>query len=473
MSGSAAAGGGAGAMPSRSLTQANSTRGQTSAPPTPVKQDRGRQPNVKNPNGTNLRSAKMTSRKRNQFETIRGHKTDPNSQAKGLWGPYNSDDNKSLICCWLCGFPIGNEINGFFPGTTKRTRHDPKHGDGWWGKGVGEHVAPAQYGFPLCGLYHDSYEITPDERQFLQKEMRWSHRYCNEIKSDLMFVTKPHGELLQIRNETIDWFVDQLWRGLVKKKNVYSYLKEQHGIDGGWIHLIHYWLDRMTRGNGSSWQDVVTQWKDHRKGFIKHCVNEFITDVNNHNDKNPTTLKTNYDKRKNMYPNHIIEREYQQLPSILTTSNNCYLIHNPEIEAGDMKRSIPQPADHVKAPELNDELTADEYNNTSNSEISDAENPLTRSKLFEGGGSGGDGGSGNGAGGGGGGESGGVQFTTTVYTKNGIPIPAGTVIFERPLFYSNGTEVPLGNLQGPKTIGGNRKRQTRRRKNHKRQTRKR
>ena len=209
MSGPAAlAAAGAGAMPvkdSTSLTRANSTRGQTSEPPSPEIQARGRQHsgrqhserkhNETQAKGTNLRRGKVTSRKRNQFETIGKHKTEPNSQAIGLWGPYNSPHNESLICCWLCGFPIGNEGTGIFPGTTKRTRHDPRHGDGWWGKGVGEHVAPAQYGFPLCGLYHDAYKsfMTQNEIQFLQKEMRWSHRYCNEIKSDLMFVTIPQG----------------------------------------------------------------------------------------------------------------------------------------------------------------------------------------------------------------------------------------------------------------------------------------
>ena len=253
---------------------------------------------------------------------------------------------------------------------------------------------------------------------------------------------------------------------------MYSYLKQEHGIEGGWIHLIHYWLDRMTRGNGIPWQEVVTQWKDQRKNFIKHCVNEFITDVNKHNNNNHATLKTNYDTRKNMFPNGINEREYQQLSSIPTTSNNCYRISANDPDKSANEREIVRDEYVPIAPNQNDELTVDEYNNTSNSEISAAENVRRREEnLFSG-----DGGAGGGGGGGAGGEDdggAGVQFTMTVYTKNRRPIPARTVIYERPLFYSNGTEVPLGKLNGPRTIGGYHMRQTRRRKNRKRQTRKR
>ena len=249
--------------------------------------------------------------------------------AAGLPGGGDGAAGGGGICCWLCGFPIGDMTSGIFPGTTKRTADytrrvgqtgKSKTTSGYWGMGVGEHILIPPWGYTYCGLWQPHYGRLADgspEKEFLKKEVRWAHRYCNVIKGYIKFASRIPGDLLRINNEVIDEFVENLWKGLINSAGNRSFLKPYHEVQGStsnWRSLLHYWIDKTK--DSQSFIAALEAWKVNRKEQIKLMVNDLVNAVNNHNrnqDNNPdgSVLEINFINR---FQNpHKDNRPYQQL----------------------------------------------------------------------------------------------------------------------------------------------------------------
>jgi len=220
------------------------------------------------------------TRSRDHVET-----SDAETQVTRLWG------DSIRHCCYICGFPIAGK-DGIFPYTkTKKTR------DPLMGKGAGEHILPAAAGFGYVGLFQTDYargisgEWNPRidkekfEKSFLKHEMRWAHQYCNKIKGNLLFTHFTLHLGLFPNIQSIRDFIDDLWRGQVDHAGRRVFYGGSYGIEGGWVHLIHYWLDRCsstTVDTEDKWRIYVKDWKEERVKHILKIVQDLCDEVNNH-----------------------------------------------------------------------------------------------------------------------------------------------------------------------------------------------
>ena len=201
------------------------------------------------------------------------------------------------ICCWLCGFPIGDMNTGIFPYTNKKTGEGvegPK-GDGYWGKGVGEHIVEPLMGSAFVGVYRTSYgdTMTKNEREFLKREIRWAHRYCNMIKWDLHMVTFRDGTL-RVRDgpkddpdKLIRYLVKNLFAGGVRVgrrdpgSRIFMGPEHQVRVRSGnnWRNLIAYFLDCI---DGYSLNEKLPVWIDSRIKEIRAILQDYCDVVNAH-----------------------------------------------------------------------------------------------------------------------------------------------------------------------------------------------
>ena len=244
------------------------------------------------------------------------------------------------ICCWLCGFPIADMASGIFPDSNKSTGV-AKRRKGWWGMGVGEHVLQPAPGTGYVGIFQRSYGMLNKtagearEKEFLKKEIRWAHRYCNTIKSTLLFVTRPHGELLEVvDSRVIVAFLADLWGGHYKPNGIdRGYLRDQQfevaSTNGGspWRNLIHYWIDRT---NGNNFKKKINAWIEYQTIAINLALQNLVDDVNLHNSRDPKVLDSNYNYRVRN-PKSGGLRSYQQQDYVPTMSNYCFEIIGHDI----------------------------------------------------------------------------------------------------------------------------------------------
>jgi hypothetical protein len=259
------------------------------------------------------------------------------------------EDRSLGICCWLCGFPIADMATGIFPNSNKLTGL-VKSQRGWWGMGVGEHVLQPAPGTGYVGIFQRSYGMLDKsplevrEKEFLKKEIRWAHRYCNTIKSTLLFVTRPHEELLKVvDSRIIEAFLADLWGGHYKANGIdRGYLRHQQfevaSTNGGspWRNLIHYWIDRT---KGESFEIKLTAWKEYQTIAINLTLENLVKDVNQHNSRDPKELHSNYNYRVRN-PKTEALRSYQQQDCLVAMSNYCNEI---------IRNDINSPGEHKEA----------------------------------------------------------------------------------------------------------------------------
>ena len=298
-------------------------------------------------------------------------------------------DRSLGICCWLCGFPIADMETGIFPNSNKSTGV-AKSRRGWWGMGVGEHVLQPAPGTGYVGIFQRSYGLLNKsveetyEKEFLKKEIRWAHRYCNTIKSTLLFVTRPHGELLKVvEHSIIHAFLTDLWGGHYKENGIdRGYLHNPQfqvaSTDEGnsWRNLIHYWIDRT---QGKNFKEKLLKWIEYQTIAINIALENLVRDVNYHNNKNPTILNSNYHQRVRDPKNEKL-RLYQQQKCYETSPNYCC-----DTITDDINRPGEQVA-HAGLPLVEEDLSNSQEEEENNGEITIDE---TESKTPPSGGGGG------------------------------------------------------------------------------------
>jgi len=231
------------------------------------------------------------------------------------------------ICCWLCGFPIGNNY-GFFPGTSLRTGEGylSGHAVGFWGTGVGEHILPALPGFGFVGIYQRSYRqlnntaAERNEKEFLKREIRWAHQYCNAIKWHYSMLTFKNNTL-EIIPKLISYIVKDIYFGnlRVSPERRPQRLDGEYSVTHNEIqhsNLIHYFINHCGM--------APSVWISIRIGEITRILTDYINCVHDHMDNYSVTRFNVYKFRiQNTDPSNPNIRKYQQLPTDICPTVNC------------------------------------------------------------------------------------------------------------------------------------------------------
>jgi hypothetical protein len=240
-----------------------------------------------------------------------------NSQAEFLWGKCGSPTSGGTIfyCC-ICGFPIIPDNKSFFPGETVGTV-DPK-----WGQGSAEHELYASKGYRYIGLYWKWVGMTPaqlteaglpngydDEnvKNFYRKEMKWSHWYCNNLKSNINILkwTDESKTNLEPHEENIRAIINRVWNGLTVPDSAIRSFSGK-GVEvklGGYTfsHLIHYFL-HITKPeeipNVDEWHKRVLNWKNNRLCAYKDRLNDMINTLKSIGGPDLSRLKHIISERK-------------------------------------------------------------------------------------------------------------------------------------------------------------------------------
>jgi hypothetical protein len=242
-----------------------------------------------------------------------------NSQAEFLWGTCGSPTStksKTIFYCCICGFPIIPDDEEVFPGKTVGTV-DPK-----WGQGSAEHELYASKGYRYIGLYWKWVGMTPDEltkaglpngyddenvKNFYRKEMKWSHWYCNNLKSNINILkwTDERKTDLEPHEENIRAIINGVWNGkTVSDKATRSFGGK--GVEvklGGYTfsHLIHYFL-HITKPDEIStedkWHTRVLNWKNNRLCAYKDRLNDMIATLKLIGGQDLSRLKNIISERK-------------------------------------------------------------------------------------------------------------------------------------------------------------------------------
>lgn len=115
------------------------------------------------------------------------------------------DINKAGIPCYICGIPMTKEFDGESPEC--------------------EHILPIYQASLLLKLYHNESEdgkraakkiISDYENKMYNLEYKWSHACCNQIKSDLSFLStikKKGSEEYSMSDKNAKKILDKIWEG--------------------------------------------------------------------------------------------------------------------------------------------------------------------------------------------------------------------------------------------------------------------
>jgi hypothetical protein len=238
-----------------------------------------------------------------------------NTQAEFLWGRCGSRTSRysrTIFYCCICGFPIIPDDEKVFPGETVGTV-DPK-----WGQGSAEHELYASKGYRYIGLY---WKLSPDElrqaglpdeyndnvKNFYRKEMKWSHWYCNNLKSNINILkwTDESKTNLEPHEENIRAIINRVWNGLTVPDSAIRSFSGK-GVEvklGGYTfsHLIHYSL-HITKPDEIStedkWHTRVLNWKNNRLCAYKDRLNDMINTLKSIGGHDLSMLKHIISERK-------------------------------------------------------------------------------------------------------------------------------------------------------------------------------
>lgn len=196
--------------------------------------------------------------------------------------------------CYLCGYPLVDyknpvNINGHDYGKFMKPnkQHNIDYGNPHiykklHGQRSPEHVLPAAIGYGLIGLWSPCIKGKTNVENFLRKEMKWSHYWCNEVKNDVLFITwKNDNESLPVPNHTnIRWMVDALWNGLTDKSRYYD-------ASNCWVfepfqkkryqNLVHYFVKNDTTLSATQPQKL---WKTRQTKAITDIIDDICKDLN-------------------------------------------------------------------------------------------------------------------------------------------------------------------------------------------------
>jgi hypothetical protein len=214
------------------------------------------------------------------------------AQAKYLWGDCQADND---FCCCVCGWPIIRNDESVFPGETVGT-HYPK-----WGRSSPEHELYASKGYRYVGLWWSVQKPSiagiplnnnrdPNYLNFLRKEMKWAHWYCNNVKNAVPVIkweVGPDGNRRLVPwIENIMWIINSVWRGVQHiKGRMEIRFKDQPGVEvnyGGkkYDHLIHYFVS--TKGPaGLSYNEKKINWKNSRLLSYINRLRDLIHNIEN------------------------------------------------------------------------------------------------------------------------------------------------------------------------------------------------
>lgn len=219
---------------------------------------------------------------RNEFEKSMSG-TD---QFEKLWDKQSKLGDERLIC-WLCGFPIcSNKEKG---------EAEDKYGAIFMDRTLvsfeGEHVLACKTGWCLLGLASDeNYKDLKllKERNAREKLMRLellpSHRYCNQVKSELHFVSWgkdsiSKGRKLVEREKALEWYLQACLNGIESESRFYLYPKSQVYYRGEVYDTpIRYFIDTLI--TGGSHMNKRKKWLERRFEFISQTI-EGICDIVN------------------------------------------------------------------------------------------------------------------------------------------------------------------------------------------------
>ena len=228
------------------------------------------------------------------------------------------------ICCWICGFPIADRVTGLFPHSGKHT-NDPLHGTG-----TGEHVVDSKQGYGYVGIYQREYECLSEgnEKEFLKREVRWAHRYCNKVKTFLLVTLVD--DVLKPVDRVAEALVDSLIHGGYRVSgNQRRFLNIGHQVrgdnDNNWRNLIYYFIDCLTPVAGGTPSEIfdskLHRWKQNRIVAINNTLRDYCDRVNEHSILKPE-IAYSYRMRK-LKPNAADARTYQQLATTVCPANIC------------------------------------------------------------------------------------------------------------------------------------------------------
>ena len=228
------------------------------------------------------------------------------------------------ICCWICGFPIADRVTGLFPNSGKHT-NDPLHGTG-----TGEHVVDSEQGFGYIGIYQREYGCLSEgsEKEFLKREVRWAHRYCNKVKTFLLVTLV--GNVLKPVDGVAEALVDSLIHGGYRVSgNQRRFLNIGHQVSGddgnNWRNLIYYFIDCLRPVAGGTPSEIFNsklhQWKQNRILAIYNTLRDYCDEVNEHYKLRPDIAYS--DRMRKLSPNAADARTYQQLATTVCPANIC------------------------------------------------------------------------------------------------------------------------------------------------------
>jgi len=246
------------------------------------------------------------------------------AQANFLWGPCQSGND---FCCCVCGWPIIHDDEVNFPGEPVGTK-EPR-----WGKSSPEHELYASKGYRYVGLYWSTqdpakagipYNNNNDEnyKNFLRKEMKWAHWYCNNVKNTVPVIKwegiKPNRRLVPWI-ENIMWIINAVWRGVQRTKfSTRIRFIDDDGVNvlhngRKYVNLIHYFVE--TKKNGLSSEQAKINWKNSRLQSYITRLTDLISNIVR--CVGPLSRGENFEQKLRIILNERTENPYGE-PNALT-----------------------------------------------------------------------------------------------------------------------------------------------------------